>query len=340
MITSAKRARGVQYSVSQLRRVCALAGSADLIDDAVIALSSGNVFEAIENHDNAALFDWLVGAISFQGIADSVAAGYMERHGTARFTSVAKGLRTKRLCPKLQSFWFFKECGYRKSAATCNQPSEFPRCPLPRHNLRNGHLNQAAYSLFLFMRDVADGDFIGWLDDRLSGADRPGPNRSKRLVNAVVEPMRGVYGVSDKVLNMTLSMLLLAGDPERERWCVAGAGMIAVDTLVHNWLHRTGILKRLGAAHAYGPRCYADHGCASIIRRASNRIGACKVNPKYPKTFPRFVQYAIWRYCSQSGLAECNGHRIDDRTRCDNKKCTLFDGCDRIALSPLAAPRV
>lgn len=339
MVGPAQKASALRYAVSQLRRVCALAGSADLIDDAVIALGSGNVFEAIEHHDDAVLFDWLVEAISFQGIADSVAASYMERHGTARFAAVAKGLWGKRLCPKLQSFWLFKECGYRKGSASCNQPGQFSRCLLPRHNLRNGHLNQAVYSLFLFMREVAGGDLVGWLDDRLLWADRSGPGRGKRLVNAVVEPMRSIYGVSDKVLNMTLSMLLLAGDPKRERWYIAGADMIAIDTLVHNWLHRTGIFKRLGAEHAYGPRCYAEQGCASIIRSASYKIDARKFNPKYPRTFPRFVQYAIWRFCSQSGLAECNGHRIDDLYRCANKKCALFDRCGRIALSPLAKPK-
>jgi hypothetical protein len=31
--------------------------------------------------------------------------------------------------------------------------------------------------------------------------------------------------------------------------------MIAIDTLVHNWLHRTGILHRFEADHAYGMAC-------------------------------------------------------------------------------------
>jgi hypothetical protein len=29
---------------------------------------------------------------------------------------------------------------------------------------------------------------------------------------------------------------------------------------------------------------------------------ARQFNPTFPRTFPRFVQYAIWRYCSQGGL--------------------------------------
>jgi hypothetical protein len=34
--------------------------------------------------------------------------------------------------------------------------------------LRNGRLNQTAYSLFLFVRDVANGDLVQWIDDQLS----------------------------------------------------------------------------------------------------------------------------------------------------------------------------
>ena len=37
-----------------------------------------------------------------------------------------------------------------------------PTCPLPLHPLRNGRLNQTAYSLFLFCRDVAEGELTRW----------------------------------------------------------------------------------------------------------------------------------------------------------------------------------
>jgi hypothetical protein len=67
-------------------------------------------------------------------------------------------------------------------------------------------------------------------------------------------------GALRKVLSMALADLLLGADPNRERWVTTGASMIAVDTLVHNWLHRTGILRRLGAEHAYGPACYSCSG--------------------------------------------------------------------------------
>ena len=100
--------------------------------------------------------------------------------------------------------------------------------------------------------------------------------------------------------------------------------MIAVDTLVHNFLHRTGILRRLGADHPYGPSCYRPSGCANIIERVAGRIDAREFNPDFPAIFPRFVQHAIWFYCAQSGLDVCNGNRIDDRKSCENIYCNLF----------------
>jgi hypothetical protein len=56
------------------------------------------------------------------------------------------------------------DCRYHKGPDACSEPGHIDACPLPRHPLRNGRLNQMAYSLFLFMRDVADDDFVGWIE--------------------------------------------------------------------------------------------------------------------------------------------------------------------------------
>ena len=110
--------------------------------------------------------------------------------------------------------------------------------------------------------------------------------------------------------------------------------MIAIDTLVHNFLVRTGILARFDADHSYGAACYQAGGCADIIAvvaRSGSMPGS--LIPAFPQPFPRFVQHAIWRYCAQSGLDVCNGNRIDDRKSCDNVYCQIRKLCDRIALN-------
>jgi hypothetical protein len=154
----------------------------------------------------------------------------------------------------------YQGCGYHKIEQCCAEPDHFRACPLPTHDLRNGRLNQAAYSLFLFMRDVANGDFVGWVDQRLADADlASGPDRATRLRQALVEPLAQVYGVSNKVLSMALAGLLLAGDQRRVLWTETGAVMIVVDTLVHNFLRLTKFSKVcLCAAQRYGPPVKID----------------------------------------------------------------------------------
>ena len=204
---------------------------------------------------------------------------------------------------------------------------------MPTHRLRNGHLNQIAYSLFLFIRDIAGSDLIAWIDDRLNQVtDETVADPLEQARNALIEPLRNVYGVSDKVLAMGLSGILIGAAAVRPKWLEVGVHLIAVDTLVHNFLHRTGILNRFKAAHAYGSGCYQPGGCADIIRLVAGQIDAQQFNRAFPQVFPRFVQLAIWRYCGQDALDICNGNRVDDRHRCQNRHCRLYGICDRIRL--------
>ena len=64
-----------------MHSVCCLAGAASLIDDIRADLRAEGVPSAIRRHDTATLFDWLISALSYQGISDQVATDYMARHG-------------------------------------------------------------------------------------------------------------------------------------------------------------------------------------------------------------------------------------------------------------------
>ena len=256
------------HAVGVIHRVCCLAGAASLIDDNRADLRAEGIPAAIRRHDTGPLFDWLVSALSYQGISDQVAAQYMERHGSATWADIDAKVAARPPCPKLASYWHFHGCRYDKISRTCSEPDHIDTCPLPSHQLRNGRLNQMAYSLFLFIRDIADGDLVGWIDRQFQGADDPtSPNRLPRLCEALVGLLREVYGVSDKVLTMTLSCILLAAPKRLHLWQQVGASMIAIDTLVHNFLVRTGILARFDADHSYGAACYQAGGCADIVSR-------------------------------------------------------------------------
>src|ERR1700735_3640523 len=248
-----RKTSAIDHAVRVVHGVCCLAGAASLVDDIRAELRAEGIPSAIRRHDTGTLFDWLMSALSYQGISDQVAYEYMERHGRARWNDIEDKVSARPTCPKLKSYWHFHGCRYDKISRTCSEPDHIDACPLPTHRLRNGRLNQMAYSLFLFMRDIADGDLVGWIDRQFQDADDPAnPNRLPQLREALIGPLREVYGVSDKVLTMTLSCILMAAPKRLHLWHDVGASMIAIDTLVHNFLVRTGILKRFEAEHSHG----------------------------------------------------------------------------------------
>ena len=293
------------YAVKMVHATCCLAGSPSYLNDLRADFRKAGITRAVRDHDTPALFAWLMETLSYQGISDAIASEYMEQHGTVHWSDIAAALAERPSCRKLGGYWRFYDCLYHKGADTCAEPTHIDDCPLPRHPLRNGRLNQTAYSLFLFIRDVADGDLVGWIDQQLGAVDLQHPDHAPHLREAIVGPLRNVYGVGDKVLAMALSLLLMGSGRDRPLWFEVGADLIAVDTLVHNFLHRTGILRRFSADHPYGAGCYRPGGCAAIIRLIASHIDARQFNPTFPATFPRFVQTAIWAYCAENMVCTC-----------------------------------
>jgi hypothetical protein len=207
--SSAKNDATLTHATRLILKVCRIAGTVAFIDEAGLGPDGKDLRKAIRSRNTAALFDWLVAALSYQGISDEVAKNFMDRHGLASWQVIESALRNRPSCPKLRSYWHFYDCRYNKSRFTCAEPGHLADCPLPRSWLRNGRLNQTAYSLYLFVRDIADGDLVGWIDRQLQAADKPsGPDRL-----ALIDPLREIYGVSDKVLTMALSQVLRRSCP-------------------------------------------------------------------------------------------------------------------------------
>ncbi len=274
MAPKAPRARPAidRTGIEHLRRVAypaLVSGPVDFLDGIAARLTGAGVQRAVAERNTAPIYDWLMTIVALQGISDAVALGWDARHGGISWAEVSGALSARPSCPRLRSYGRFQGCGYRRGRGTCAELAHQRECPLPRHALRKGGLAVAAYSLALFIRDVRAGDFVAWLDASLAHAD-PGPdsaNRAERLGIAVVKPLTGIVGIGPKLWSLMLAELLLVGDRGRKRWVTAGAEMIAVDSLIHNFLHRTGSLRRCGADHRYGPACYTPGGCAEILRR-------------------------------------------------------------------------
>src|SRR5262249_40011228 len=84
--------------------VCGLAGSPTLIDEIRADLRTNKVAAAIRHRDTGPVFDWLMSAVSYQGISDHVAYSYMVKHGRATWQQIEQGL-DRASCPKLKSYW-------------------------------------------------------------------------------------------------------------------------------------------------------------------------------------------------------------------------------------------
>ena len=75
------RTNALEHATRVIYRVCCLAGSANLIDKIRADLAAEGIRTAIRKCDTAAVFDWLIAALSYQGISDQIAYDYMAQHG-------------------------------------------------------------------------------------------------------------------------------------------------------------------------------------------------------------------------------------------------------------------
>jgi hypothetical protein len=116
------RTNALEHATRVIYRVCCLAGSADLIDRIRADLAADGIRTAIRKRDTAAVFDWLISALSYQGISDQIAYDYMEQHGYVRWDDIKQKLAQGATCPKLKSYWHFYGCRYAKLSGTCTEP--------------------------------------------------------------------------------------------------------------------------------------------------------------------------------------------------------------------------
>ena len=286
------------------------------------------------------LFKELMKALSLQGIGDEIVNSYRRAHGDITYFQISNRLNKQRkrhrlFCSRLRSFKRFKGCGYRKGKFTCNNPTMLMRCPVRRHDLLKGVLNVKAYAFFFYIRDICQGDLISHFNriiKKYIETSNPDPSAIIDARNDLVADFKQIFGVGDKLANMTLSFLLLA-DQDNKSYARVGQTMIAIDSLVHNFLHRTGILKFYDCQHNYGPGC--SKNCVPVIDSLSKMIDARQFNEAHPEYFPRFIQFSIWRFCTISGENICNGININDAKPCKQKNCPVYLLCDHVILKPI-----
>src|ERR1700761_6233535 len=105
-------ANALRHATKVIYAVCCLAGAADLLDEIQAEMAAEGIPGAIQRHDTAPLYDWLIAAFSYQGISDRVATDYMARHGRVRWHAIDAEVRENPSCPKLRNYWQFYDCRF------------------------------------------------------------------------------------------------------------------------------------------------------------------------------------------------------------------------------------
>lgn len=235
-------------------------------------------------------------------------------------------------CPKLESFDQFDRCGYSKSQKDSGKPCTMPRffneCPLPQYDMKNGKLNQMVFSTYLFLKDRCQGDFPGFIKE-IFGTPQQVEKLEEEELNARVKTLENemcrIFNVGPKLINMTMSSLFYA---KTGKWNYRRVfpQMAAVDSLVHEFLHRTGTLKLFGREHKYGEKvCHSPEGCVGVINDIARQIDCRRYNKDYPEYYPRMVQVCIWKFCTEScNQKNCKYEELDEG-------CEFFDWCEHLS---------
>jgi len=255
-------------------------------------------------HKSIKLYQYLLECFLFAGGGDqSNYSYYAKQRVKPTFNRVKRALQAAQ-CPKLATFETFAGCGYQKTNPSCREPVFFGNCPVPTFDMKRGTLNQMAFSLYFFLRDAAGGDFYTEVREHF-GEGRLTEGKIDNLLQAFIQKVTRIANVGPKLAHMAMSTLFLTLYPGWDYRRV-GLHMIAVDSLVHNFLHRTGILGFYQLDHAYGPRCHTEKGCLGVIQDLAGRIDCREFNPTLPSNFPRLIQYHIWAFCAKRGENICN----------------------------------
>ena len=79
--SSRRHQRGAEYARGLMREICRIAGSGSYLQRLRHDLTQAGIKTAVANHDTPALYDWLIEAVSYQGVSNAAAWAYMEEHG-------------------------------------------------------------------------------------------------------------------------------------------------------------------------------------------------------------------------------------------------------------------
>ena len=122
--------RDHDYAVSLVQTVCCLAGNPSYLEDLRSDLQAEGIPNAITNHDTPRLFNWLITALSYQGIADHIAKNSSQAR-QCRWAEIEDALGRSPSCPKLEGYWPFTAAVIRKTSGPVPSPIILRAAPYP-----------------------------------------------------------------------------------------------------------------------------------------------------------------------------------------------------------------
>ncbi len=99
-------------------RPALLLASPEFLDEIAHRFQEGGIQAAVARRDPSPIIDWLTSLIALQGVSDAAAFSFDAEHGGVTFAEIAAALAAWPSCPRLQCYWTFAACGYRKGLVT------------------------------------------------------------------------------------------------------------------------------------------------------------------------------------------------------------------------------
>lgn len=263
---------------------------------------------------------------NYQGMSDRAASSWLSTNGSPDFQELALRLPHER-CECVGSVDGISGCGYLRSQRVCSHPALLASCIVPTIPARKGQLSRLAVALSYWAAQLPNQSLGAWVRSKLKRGDHRAGGA------AMVEDLKRLPGVSDKVASMIASDVAIGLSAGSDALLRAGASVIVVDRLVHNLLIRTGAVRIAGRSHAFGLGCYAEGGCRDLIVLFARGIDARQFNRRWPTFAPRMLQHAIWRLCAGDEMNICNGNNTRADAACGIRSCPAFDACARVGIA-------
>ena len=148
-------------------------------------------------HKSIMLYQYFLEAFLHSGGGDRSNQNYYHNQKyKPSFNRIKNAVKTAQ-CPKLASFETFKGCGYRKMTNNCSEPAFVKSCPLPRFDMKRGPLNEMAFSLYFFLRDVCRGNFYAYVRGHF-GEGQLADEAVSELLQSFIEKITTIANVSPK----------------------------------------------------------------------------------------------------------------------------------------------